>query len=330
MSETNDTNYATKVHGGCGERKWSSEQGIVLAVAVDNAKASQHALKWAADRLLYNDKNKTLINLVHVRHTSPLHISYSHLIPRSISLVEREPDEYEMEMLRPFRGFCARRQIQCEIVVLEDDDVAQALVDYAIRHRVENLILGASSRNGLSRLFKHGSGIKSTVVKWIPNFCNVYVISKLGKLNGVRNACHPVPIIPSSPDQDQFTHHHNILSVPREGLLYEEESSISVSETEGEIESRTFPSPECSSSTTTTTTSPDSMFLSFFRTLESHLARVFPHRPTLHDFHCIRTSLFLTHKLESMQEEMKRIKSKQNETMDMYHVACKEASLAAK
>lgn len=42
-------------------------------------------------------------------------------------------------------------QIQCEIVVLEDDDVAQALVDYAIRHRVENLILGASSRNGLSR-----------------------------------------------------------------------------------------------------------------------------------------------------------------------------------
>lgn len=33
---------------------------------------------------------------------------------------------------------------------------------------------------------------------------------------------------------------------------------------------------------------------------------------------------------ESMQEEMKRIKSKQNETMDMYHVACKEASLAAK
>lgn len=42
-------------------------------------------------------------------------------------------------------------QIQFEVVVLEDDDVAQALVDYSIRHRVENLILGASSRNDLSR-----------------------------------------------------------------------------------------------------------------------------------------------------------------------------------
>ena len=67
-----------------GERRWSSEKGIVVAVAVDKAKASQHALKWAVDHLLYKDKNKTLISLVHVRHTLPP-IAYSHPIPISNS-----------------------------------------------------------------------------------------------------------------------------------------------------------------------------------------------------------------------------------------------------
>ena len=98
--------------------------------------------------------------------------------------MQKQPDDDEIQMLRPFRGFCARRQvillhnynfnnaslslslrvqhlpkmpkndadqIKFEVVVLEDDDVSLALVDYSIRHRVENLILGASSRKGLSR-----------------------------------------------------------------------------------------------------------------------------------------------------------------------------------
>ncbi|GMN53553.1 hypothetical protein TIFTF001_022687 [Ficus carica] len=251
-----------------GERRWSSEKGIVVAVAVDKAKASQHALKWAVDHLLYKDKNKTLISLVHVRHTLPP-IAYSHPIPRNNSLVEREPYDDEMEMLRPYGGFCARRQIQFEVVVLEDDDVAQALVDYSIRHRVENLILGVSSRNDLSRLFKQHSRTARTVMKWIPNFCNVYVISKLGKLNGVRNACHPVPIIPSVHDHHQT--HHDILAVSR-GRRPASDVGLCTDHTisESEIESCTFASPE------STRPSTDGMFLSFFETLESRLARVFP------------------------------------------------------
>ena len=77
--------------------------------------------------------------------------------------------------------------------MVEDEDVGQALVDYSVRHRVRNLLMGASSKKpGLSRLFNHRSANARTVVKWVPDFCNVFIISNLGKLKNVRTAVPPL------------------------------------------------------------------------------------------------------------------------------------------
>ncbi|KAL5556340.1 hypothetical protein UlMin_038576 [Ulmus minor] len=160
-----------------GETK-PAQKAVVVAVE-KNDKASQRALKWVVDRLLSRDK---IVTLVHVKKSS--------------DLVEMYPDKQAMKALRPYKFFCLRRQIRYELVLLEDFDVAQALIGFVLRHRAENLVLGGSSNHGFSCIFNHGSrNIPRTVLKWTPTFCNVFVVSKFGKLRAVRNAARPVPVI---------------------------------------------------------------------------------------------------------------------------------------
>ncbi|PON81323.1 Universal stress protein [Trema orientale] len=310
-NDNHDTNVGKNEGGGESRIRWSEKEVVVVAVEKDN-KASRQALRWAINRFVSRNKNRrTRLVLVHVRLQYPIFpISEPHDLSTrdtTTSLLEREPDDYELEILNPFRSFCLRRQIPFEIVVLEDFDVAQALVDYATRHRVKNLLLGATlSKNGFSRLFKNSSCIPSYVLKWIPDFCNVFIISKQGNLSGVRNACRAAPTIP----QDQTPHHHDIggdtSDILDDGIISEAESEFS------------FLSPEISPATDITSHS-----LSAFNSLPLIESARLPRDDDFHFLHqftsisrdCKGTSLFLTHKLKSMEEEMKRLKLEQKQTI---------------
>ncbi|XP_021658285.2 U-box domain-containing protein 52 [Hevea brasiliensis] len=168
--------------GGGGERS--------VAVAVDKEKSSQYALKWAIDHIITKDET---VKLIHVKERPQFpQIPTSGRKDDSCSL-EPQTDSNISELLLPFRCYCRRRQVQCETVVLEDLDVAKSLIEYVCQNGIETLLLGTASRNGLSRLFKT-TDIPGNVLKWAPDFCTVYVISK-GKINTVRNATRPVPTL---------------------------------------------------------------------------------------------------------------------------------------
>lgn len=50
------------------------------------------------------------------------------------------------------RNLCfSEHQIQCKDIMLEDVDVAKALIEYVSQSAIENLVLGTSSRNGFLR-----------------------------------------------------------------------------------------------------------------------------------------------------------------------------------
>ncbi|GAB2250794.1 hypothetical protein Droror1_Dr00017044 [Drosera rotundifolia] len=95
-----------------------------------------------------------------------------------------------MELFLPFRCYCTRKQVQCEVVVLQNLDVARALISYVSNYAVNTLILGTSSKKNIGRYFK--SNVSSNVVKGVPDFCNVYLISR-GKVSSARHATHPTP-----------------------------------------------------------------------------------------------------------------------------------------
>ncbi|XP_024929407.3 U-box domain-containing protein 51 [Ziziphus jujuba] len=336
------------------QRQTGGDATGIIAVAVNKDKGSQHALKWAVDNLaaVSNSRsNNSILKLVHVHQRSP---SSDSAVRRNHNsrLNQREPDTNIMEILLPFRCFCTRRQVQFEIDILEDHDVAHALIEYVSYYGVETLLLGASSKTGLSRLFKT-SEVASSVLKHTPDYCNVYVISK-GKVNTQRNASRPIPPHHLA-HQPETTDIASSTGVGLESNNYDEMSVPEILDMPLESSARPstdstclsfYHSFESSSSATTaipTFPSPPSNLLDINDTYSSssnlELPSHHPNSESLPDFDSLReltslssisldqegTSLVLSQKIDETEHKMKRLKMEVKQTMEMYHAACKEA-----
>ncbi|XP_057739406.1 U-box domain-containing protein 35-like [Arachis stenosperma] len=175
-------------------RSQQEKDGVngLVAVAIDKEKGSRNALQWAIDHLL--NKGSTVI-LIHVKINSNSAPSFT---PRSLTgfitgkeSIGREPDAQNKSIFLPYRVFCTRKDIQCKDVLIEDVDVAKAIVEYATQAGIEHLVLGSSSKTGLLKRFKV-SDIPGSVTKGAPDFCTVYVVSK-GKIQSMRSASRPAP-----------------------------------------------------------------------------------------------------------------------------------------
>ncbi|XP_024031652.1 U-box domain-containing protein 52 [Morus notabilis] len=184
----------------------------LVAVAIDRDKNSQNALIWAIDNLLQRGRTVILIHveIKHVSHSSASNVCNYNAREESLVLC-KEPDAQTKKLLLPFRCFCTRKDIQCKDIMLEDIDVAKALTEYVSQAAIENLVLGASARNGFLR-FKV-TDIPSSVTKGAPDFCNVYVISK-GKVQSQRSALRPAPA--NSPLRFEFEKTSSLNSEPLE------------------------------------------------------------------------------------------------------------------
>ncbi|KAK6284350.1 hypothetical protein POUND7_003302 [Theobroma cacao] len=156
----------------------------ITAVAIDRDRNSQLAVKWAVDNLLNNNTGSQCI-LVHVRSQS-LHPQDFEAVPKE----GRPPTEAELQQFfLPYRGYCARKGIQSKEVVLHDIDVPSALVDYINNNNIGNIVVGASSRNVLTRKLRNPD-VPTCLLKSAPESCAVYVISK-GKVQFSRLASGP-------------------------------------------------------------------------------------------------------------------------------------------
>ncbi|GAY37313.1 hypothetical protein CUMW_028120 [Citrus unshiu] len=296
----------------------------IVAVAIDKDKFSQHALKWAADNIL--SRHQT-IKLVHVIQKSHSNNQYS--VGISEELIEQQQhDIHAMEVFLPFRCYCTRRHIQCELVVLERQDVARALIEYVSQYGVETMLLGAPTKNGLSRssfcrLFK-ASDTPGTVLKWAPDFCNVYIVSK-GKCHALRSATRPVPPVPTEPltprtrllaeaaanairNYDEFSTAEMELTLSNSGRLSTDSNFFSFYESLGlNMEGKSFDSPRASRGSINLTSLPELPSISNDSSGTSSSSQ----------------------NMEDMEDDVKRLKMELKQTMDMYNAACKEA-LAAK
>ncbi|XP_030490303.2 U-box domain-containing protein 52 isoform X1 [Cannabis sativa] len=148
-----------------------------VAVEKDN-KNSKAAVRWAIDNLMITNP---FIILIHVRHKNYQSTSSSNS--------SESGDSDARSVFAPFRAYCARKAVVLKEVVLDDSDVAKAIVDYINKNCITNLVAGASQRNALTRKFK-SIDVPSSIVKSAPDFCSVFVISK-GKIVTAKNAQRP-------------------------------------------------------------------------------------------------------------------------------------------
>ncbi|KAG4202566.1 hypothetical protein ERO13_A05G345836v2 [Gossypium hirsutum] len=186
-----------------GERK---EHTAMVAVGIDKDKGSQYALKWTVDHLLSKGQ---YINLVHVK-TKPSSIPTPSGLLTNISKVNddvakaytQQVDNQAKEVFLPFRCFCSRKDITSNEIIMEDTDIAKALIDYVSSSSIEILVLGAPTKGGFIRF--RSTELTTTVSKGAPNYCTVYVIGK-GKISSVRSASSPPParLHPPAPQPQQ-------------------------------------------------------------------------------------------------------------------------------
>ncbi|KAI5348387.1 hypothetical protein L3X38_001274 [Prunus dulcis] len=298
-----------------------NHQGVrTIAVAVDEGIASQNALKWAVNHLLYGSTRHTPIKLLHV-----INPSNSKNTPHATGQAH---EAQNMDFMLPFRCYCTRKRVQCETVVLEDQDVAEALLDYISRNGIEFIVLGATatSRIGFSRrLFKASESIPGRVLKLAPHFCSVYTI-KQGRVCEGREASRPLPNIRAADERAEESNHvgrapsnraYDEVSLPDNDISLGRPSTDSISFYQN------FGSADMSR-----VLSESSNYLESIAKLESDFGSFDLNIP--HELSSNAQGMpFLSQKvLDEMEDEMKRLRVELKQTMDMYHAACKEAVAA--
>ncbi|XP_050215816.1 U-box domain-containing protein 51 isoform X3 [Mercurialis annua] len=322
------------------------------AVAIDKDKNSQHAVRWAIDHLIVNNP---IIVLIHVRHKTNLHHRRSVVEPSNGN--DHDSDEVQ-QLFIPFRGYCARKGVQLKEIVLEENDVARALLEFISKNFIGSIAVGASTRNALTRKFKN-QDVPTSLIKSTPDFCSVYVISK-GKIASVRTAQRPAnnpPIPPKVPaplalpapvPQDNFDHYDEGMSRGSSARgyyrnqvserLYSEKNSDSH---RGQVRDRirspsnvsmdsidiSFPGSAAPRNSTSCrdSTSEDPDFSSPFAlgsidisSQNSDFALGSP------------KDLASTQAARDIESEMRRLKLELRQTIDMYSTACREALSAKK
>ncbi|WZZ30503.1 hypothetical protein YC2023_013904 [Brassica napus] len=148
-------------------------------VAIDKDKNSHYAVRWAVEHLFNLIDNRNMI-LVHVRLKNSNHGG--------------NVNDGLNKLFIPYRGYCARKGISMMEVILDDIDVANAILDYANNNLVNNIVLGSTySKNPFARSLKFTKShdVAASVLKSTPEFCSVYVISK-GKVQSSRAAQRPI------------------------------------------------------------------------------------------------------------------------------------------
>ncbi|MED6114277.1 hypothetical protein PIB30_078754 [Stylosanthes scabra] len=145
--------WLTKNHW---DKKLDGVNGVV-GVAIDTGKSSRNALQWATEHLL--TKGQTVV-LIHVK-LKPTTLSTSHsLLSPKIGIFgigdgkasgTKGLEEQGKDIFHSYRLFCARKDIRCKDILLDDVDVCKALIEYASQSIIEHLVLGSSSKSTFLR-----------------------------------------------------------------------------------------------------------------------------------------------------------------------------------
>ncbi|XP_022957885.1 U-box domain-containing protein 35-like isoform X5 [Cucurbita moschata] len=158
-----------------------------VAVAISGNKSSKHIIRWS----LENFRHKGIISfkLIHIipRITSvptPMgnSIPVSQVREDVAAAYRKEMGWQTSEKLVPYKKMFAQRKVQHDVVTLEADDVANAIIEEVTRCSISKLVIGVSSHGFFSRKL---NGLSSRISAHAPRYCTVYAISK-GKLASIR------------------------------------------------------------------------------------------------------------------------------------------------
>lgn len=166
----------------------SAASFLTVAVAVNGSKKSKRAVLWALNKFV--PEGMAHFSLLYVRpKITRVPTAMGNYIPISkvrddiASAYKKEVEWQANDMLLTYKQLFSGRKVEVNNVVIEADDVADALSSEIAKLKINKLVVGAS-QNIFSR---KGNKLSSKIARCSPNFCTVYVVSK-GKLASIRVA----------------------------------------------------------------------------------------------------------------------------------------------
>ncbi|CAL9050207.1 unnamed protein product [Musa banksii] len=307
----------------------------LVAVAIDRDKNSQGAFRWALDNVVTRGQTLTLVHV----NTKP-------------STGSEDAANIIKELFVPFRCFCTRKNVQCNDVILEDTDVAKAIVEFVLRSAVGKLVIGASPKGGFVRSFR-STDTSSSISKGVPDFCTVFIISK-GKVSSMRNAARPPPTgaliraqIQSQPtarpDPLDYNNRNNVMRVPNEAAfaartLYKDNESIKSPFTRGTRATKSYGEMMMDSDISFVSNGRPSFDRGYpprLSNMSDALDRSFESpRKSVGGYSSSNGLSSLSYEsssspaMDEVEAEIRRLRLELKQTMDMYSTACKEALTA--
>ncbi|CAH2043998.1 unnamed protein product [Thlaspi arvense] len=157
---------------------------LIVAVAIKgNNSKTKGVVRWALQQ--FASQEHVVFKLLHVQPRDSISLSTSRSNSNTTGY-KKDVDKKTREMLLPSRDMFVHREVQLDIMVLESDDVADAISKAVQDHGINELVIGSSSSIIFSWKLKR-SNLSSKISELTPRFCTVHVISK-GKLLNVRKS----------------------------------------------------------------------------------------------------------------------------------------------
>ncbi|XP_010919905.2 U-box domain-containing protein 35 [Elaeis guineensis] len=179
---------------------------LTIAVAVNGSKNSKYALAWALEKFV--PKRRVSFRLLYVRQKiTSVPTPFGNYLPiddvrDDVALAYKKEIKWQTEvLLLPYKKMCAQRQVEAKVVVIEAEDVANAISKEVARCSISKLVIGASSGNPLIRKFKGGK-LSSRISRCISSLCMVYIISN-GKLSFVHSSASGIDEISFTSEKDE-------------------------------------------------------------------------------------------------------------------------------
>ncbi|CAK9177127.1 unnamed protein product [Ilex paraguariensis] len=153
-----------------------------LAVAVKSigGKGSRRAVRWAVEKLMPRADRFVLIHVIPTITSIPTpsgdYIPVEDLDANVVAMYVQDMKAKFEEIFIPFKRLSKTRKM--ETLVLEGENPALALVNYISNLEMRSgLVLGSCSSCCVTRKLK-GPGVPEIVLKYVPDTCDVYVVSK--------------------------------------------------------------------------------------------------------------------------------------------------------
>ncbi|THU61075.1 hypothetical protein C4D60_Mb07t19460 [Musa balbisiana] len=152
-----------------------------VAVAVcggSGASRSRRAVRWAAEHLVPHAHRVVLVHVIRAVTSIPSpsgeRVPVDRLGKDVVEMYVQDLKSKAQQVLFPYRELCGTRNV--ETLVLEGENPAAALLEYVSDSGTKNLVLGYSSFR-FRRILK-GPDVPTTVLKFSPDYCNIFAVSR--------------------------------------------------------------------------------------------------------------------------------------------------------